>query len=276
MVILLFNNCTTKYSDPYSAKNVAKHLSKQYSTEIEIMEVKKKRDSEGKKYNEYLLKDKRRGFLFEAGSYIQMDRHIILYYKKRWDHYSRDLMRHYHDDVMRIADKYGVLLIPPLQELPEVHAKAYSPALPFDSVFIHSPEQLDTVVNLYVELAHFYNFSYVRYHKNETRNPKLILSYLPENESDRRGRVRICHLLYLEYRINRDDAEPYSYREEEQYINYIPEKDEVRKKLYQSWNDAVDKGKIAQKKVEYEGIGGGVTDKCRDAVIHENYHFSGK
>jgi hypothetical protein len=250
MVILLFDNCTTKYSDPYSVRNVAKNLSKQYSTEIGIVEVKKKRDSSGKKYNEYLLKDKKRDFLFEAGSHIKMDRHIILYYKERWDHYSRDLMRYYYDDVMRIVDKYGILLIPPLQKLPEVRAKAYSPVLAFDSVFIHSPGQLDTAVDLYVELANFYNFSYVRYHKNETKNPRFILCYLPENESDRSGGVKICHLLYLEYRIDRDDAEPYSYRKKEKYINYIPEKYEVRKKLYQSWNDAIDKGKIVQEKVE--------------------------
>jgi hypothetical protein len=254
IIILLFNNCTTKYSDPYSAGNVAKNLSKQYSTEIEIVEVKKKKDSNGKKYNEYLLKDKKRGFLFEAGSHIKMDRHIILYYKERWDHYSRDLMRYYHDDVMRIADKYGILLIPPLQELPEARAKAYSPVQAFDSVFIHSPGQLDTVVDLYVELAHFYNFSYVRYHKNETKNPRFILSYLPENESDRSGCVKICYLLYLEYRIDRDDTEPYSYRKKERYINYIPRKDVVRKKIYQSWNDAIDKGKISHKKVEWESV----------------------
>jgi hypothetical protein len=264
MVILLFNSCTTKYSDPYSAKNVAKNLSRQYSTEIEIVEVKKKRDSDGKKYNEYLLKDKIRGFLFEAGSYIKMDRHIILYYKERWDYYSRDLMRYYHDDVMQIADKYGILLIPPLQELPEVSAKAYSPVYAFDSVFIHSPGQLDAVVDLYVELAHFYNFSYVRYHKNETKNPRFILSYLPENEPDRSGCVKICYLRYLDYRIDRDDAEPYSYREKEKYINYIPGKDEVRKKLYQSWNDAVDRGKIVREKVECEREQG----RWRDYYFH--------
>jgi hypothetical protein len=250
--ILLFNNCTTKYSNPYSAGNVAKNLSRQYSVEIEIIEVKKKKFFDGRKFNEYLLKDKSRDFLFEAGSYIKMDRHIILYDKERWDHYSRDLMRHYHDDVMRIADKYAILLIPPLQELPEVYSKADSPVRPFDSVFIHSPEQLDIVIDLYIELAHFYNFSYIRYHKNETRNPKLILSYLPGNEADRNKSTKICHLPYLEYRVDKDDTAPYSYGEKEKYVNYIPEKDEVRKKLYQSWNDAVNRERIVQKRVEYK------------------------
>ena len=251
-VILPFSNCTTKYSDPYSAGNVVRTLSKQYATEIEIVDVKKNKTSDGKKYNEYVLRDKQRGFLFEAGSYIRMDRHIILYSRERWDQYSRDLMRHYHRDVMHIAGKYNLLLIPPLRDLPEVRMKAHSPVQPLDSVYIRSPEQLDRAVDLYIELAYFYNFSYVRYHKNESRNPKFVLSYLPENETDRSKSVKFCRLLYLEYRMEPSGADPHSYKGKITYINYIPDKDEVRKKIYQCWNDAIDKGKIVREKVEYK------------------------
>jgi hypothetical protein len=240
IAILLFDNCTTKYANPYSAGSVAGNLGKRYATEIEVVEIKKNKASDGKKYNEYLLKDKRRNFLFEAGSYIKMDRHIISYSRERWDQYARDLMRHHHDDVLQIAAKYGVRLIPPRQELPEVGMKAFSTVPPHDSVFIHSPEQLDTVAGLYLELARFYRFTYIRPHKNESKNPKLILAYLPENETDRSKSIKFCRLLYLKYRVEPGQSP----REKAAYVTYIPDHGEVRRKIDLSWNDAVGKGKI--------------------------------
>ncbi|MDR1525496.1 MAG: hypothetical protein LBS79_09645 [Tannerella sp.] len=251
---MLLTNCTTKYSEPYSAKNVAGNLSRKYAAEIEIIEIKKTKTFDKRKYNEYILKDKNRGFLFEAGSYITTDRHLLLYYKERWDHYSLGLMRYYHDDVMRIADKHGIRLIPPLLKTPDSYAKTHISVWPADSTFIHSPEQLDAIVDLYAELAHFYNFNYVRYHKNESNNPKLILNYLPANETDRSKSVRICHLLYLEYRIGDNTANPASFLKRDKYVDYIPEKNEVRKKLFQSWNNAVDEGRIAGEKMKTDTV----------------------
>jgi hypothetical protein len=250
----VFCDCTTKHSSPYSAENEARYLSKKYATEIEVVKVSKNVSPDGVKYNEYILKDKKRGFLFEAGSFVAMDRHIIAYYKKRWDLYSRDLMRFYHDDAMQIAGKYNVRFIPPLQELPVIPYRSRSLVRPFDSIFISSSAQMNEVIDLYTELANFYGFTYVRYHKNETKNPKLILSYLPEDEPDRSKSVKICHLLYLNYRIKKIPG----YASEKdipaknvKYENYIPMKYEIRRILYNSWNKAVDNEKIAQEKIEY-------------------------
>jgi hypothetical protein len=248
LAIMLFNNCTTKYSEPYSAKNVAGNLSKKYASEIEIMEIKKYKTYDKRKCNQYILKDKKRGFLFEAGSYVTTDRHILLYYKDIWDHYPLGLMRHYRDDVMQIAGKYGILLIPPLPKMPDSYDKAYDSIWPVDSIFFHSPEQLDTIAGLYTELAHLYSFNYVRYHKNENGNPKFILNYLPANETDRSKNVKTGYLLYLEYRVD-DNVKDSFFRKRNKYVNYIPEKNEVRRKLYQFWNKAIDEGKISGKKI---------------------------
>jgi hypothetical protein len=244
----------------------------------------KKTSPDGMKYNEYVLMDKKRGFLFEAGSYVAMDSHIILYHKKRWDQYSRDLMRYYHDDVMRIAARYGIRLIPPLREMPDVPVKSRSPVWPLDSVFIASPGQLDTVVDLYAELANLYSFTYVRYHKNETKNPKLVLCYLPENEPDRSKNVKICHLPYLNFRLENGVEPPDTDRENDAALenmkceNYIPAKHEVREALCLSWNKAVDRGRITQEKVECAGREAGRQEENRerDAIPGEKLNVQKK
>jgi hypothetical protein len=255
LVFILFSDCTTKYSNPYSAGDVARNLSKKYATEIEVVDIKKNLSPDGVKYNEYVLRDKKRGFLFEAGSFVVMDSHVISYDRKQWDQYARDLMRNCQDEVMQVAARYEIRLVPPLRELPDILYRSRSTVRPFDSVFVSSPAQLERVVDLYTELANLYAFTYVRYHKNETKNPKLILCYLPGDEPDRSKNLKICHLLYLDYRVENgadNSVIPVigdSLPKKVKYQNYIPAKYEIRRIIRQSWNKAVDDGRIAQEKI---------------------------
>ena len=240
--MFIFSSCTTKYSSPYSARNVADDLSEKYSTEIEVVETRKAGFFEGNKSNKYVLKDKKRGFLFEAGSYVKMDRHIPLYAKNRWDDYCLGLMRHYHDDVLQLADKYKIRLVPPLLKKSE-----YSYVRDDDSVFIHSSEELYKVADLYIELSHLYNFTYEG--SLPAGFPELIVNYaLPEKPD---SVVDICRLSYLE---SKSESNPpaFNRRITTKYINYIPEKHVVYNNLYKSWNVAVEKGLIFEEKAQYK------------------------
>ena len=249
LLIFLFSSCTTKYSNPYSARNVANDLEERYSTEIEIVATKKAGFFEGNKHNRYLMKDKNRGFLFEAGSYVAMDKHIPLHERNRWDKYPLGLMRHYHDDALKLADKHKIKLVPP--QLTQLEADFFSDthlyATATDSVFIHSNEELGRVADLYIELAHLYNLTYEG--SLPYNFPELTLSYaLPQNQD---STVRICRLPYLSGKIETSPPR-FNRRIKNIYINYIPEKHIVYNKLYDSWNDAVSKGLISQEKAQYK------------------------
>ena len=248
LLILLFGSCTTKYSSPYSAKDVANDVGKMYSAEIEIVKIKKDPFFKGNKRNRYLLKDKKRGFLFEAGSYVAMDQHIPLHEKNRWDSYSLGLMRHYHDDVLQLADKHKIKLVPPpLLKKSEYFPEIYSWARDEDSVFIHSNEELSRVADLYIELAHLYNFTYEG--RLPTGFPELVLNYALSQSPD--SIIKICYLPYLFSKEN-PDYPGFNRRIKTIYTNYIPEKYVVYDNLYESWNKAIEKGLISQEKARYK------------------------
>jgi len=249
LLIFLSCSCTTKYSSPYSAQNIAHDLSKKYSTEIEVVAAKKAGFFEGNKSNEYLLRDKKRGFLFEAGSYVKMDRHIPLHKRNRWDCYTLGLMRHYHDDVLQLADKYEIRLSPPplltkSKSFPEI----YSWARDDDSVFIHSGEELRKVADLYLELAYLYNFTCKV--RPPSGFPEFVLNYAQPQNPD--SIVRICRLPYL---FSKDSLVfSSSKRKGPKYINtnYVPKRLVIYNELYESWNKAVDEGLISEEKVRYK------------------------
>ena len=187
VVIAFFTGCTTRNSPPYTQKETADILRKCYHIDIKPLSEEIE-NTAPYAHTRYTFQKNPEGYTFTVVAYVSQSGGALIPEQNIKNNYAATMMFYYREQVLALAEKYGLRL----------YTVDSADDEPVNKVCIYNDERRSSAANLFFDIRDLYNFQSSKGSMNIydsmniwAKEPSYQICYLSDGETDPERAYRV-------------------------------------------------------------------------------------